>query len=595
LTEYHDPKNEPGAEKRLLLVFLLTFIGIALMQYLMPRPTQPPQPKPGTPEPKQVQTQPVSPAPATTPTPKATPRPKSKKPEPTVAGKQASNETQTVIENDLYRVTFSNKGAVVKSWVLKKFKNDKGKELDLVNPITAPVLGYPLSLYSYDKDLEKKLNESLYVASATGAQPAPASVTFEYADGDTRVRKSFKFDHSSYVLGIETEVVNKGNIVQAYPQWPGGFGDQTVLSSYGGTRIDWQQNDEISRKPPQSGGFLSSKKWVIGGQTYTGPFHWVGLVDQYFAAVFMPDSPNDAALVTLHTQVDIPRNLDKPEDGARDKAPVLGVAVGSPNGITRERLFVGPKVVDVLESVQAQPTGPNIRGILDFGFFGFISRPLFAWLRWTHEHWIPNWGWAIVVLTVIINLALLPLRVSSMKSSLKMQKIQPQVKAITEKYKRYSLTDPRRAQMQQEMSELYKREGVNPVGGCFPLLLQMPFLFAFYSMLGNAIELRQANWLWIHDLAAPDPLHILPIAIIVTMFITQKSTPQGGMDPAQQKMMQIFTPVMMGIISWNLSSGLGIYWAISNILGWIQQLGINQTEFGRQVRKSMERRATRKR
>ena len=216
-------------------------------------------------------------------------------------------------------------------------------------------------------------------------------------------------------------------------------------------------------------------------------------------------------------------------------------------------------------------------------------------MKWTHQHWIPNWGWAIVFLTVVINLALLPLRISSMKSSLKMQKVQPQVKAITEKYKRYSLTDPRRSQMQQEMSALYKREGVNPVGGCFPLLLQMPFLFAFYSMLGNAIELRQANWLWIHDLAAPDPVHILPIAIIVTMFITQKSTPQGGMDPAQQKMMQIFTPVMMGIISWNLSSGLGIYWAISNNLGWVQQLGINQTEFGRQVRKSMERRATRKR
>jgi YidC/Oxa1 family membrane protein insertase len=293
--------------------------------------------------------------------------------------------------------------------------------------------------------------------------------------------------------------------------------------------------------------------------------------------------------------VEIPRNLDKPEEGGKDKAPVLGVAVGSPSGLTRERLFVGPKAVELLESVKAQPNGPDLRGILDFGFFGFISRPLFAWLRWTQERMIHNWGWAIVFLTIVINLALLPLRISSMKSSLKMQKIQPQVKAITEKYKRYSLTDPRRAQMQQEMSELYKREGVNPVGGCFPLLLQMPFLFAFYSMLGNAIELRHAHWLWIHDLAAPDPLHILPILIIITMFISQRSTPQAGMDPAQQKMLQIVTPVMMGVISWNLSSGLGIYWAISNILGWIQQIGINQTSFGKQVRKSMERRATRKR
>jgi YidC/Oxa1 family membrane protein insertase len=176
-----------------------------------------------------------------------------------------------------------------------------------------------------------------------------------------------------------------------------------------------------------------------------------------------------------------------------------------------------------------------------------------------------------------------------------MQKIQPQVKAITEKYKRYSITDPRRAQMQQEMSALYKKEGVNPVGGCFPLLLQMPFLFAFYSMLGNAIDLRQAGWLWIHDLSAADPLHILPITIIVTMYLSQKSMPQAGMDPTQQKMLSVMTPLMIGLISWNLAAGLGVYWAISNVLAWIQQIMINRTEFGQQVRKTVEKRAQRKR
>jgi YidC/Oxa1 family membrane protein insertase len=235
-----------------------------------------------------------------------------------------------------------------------------------------------------------------------------------------------------------------------------------------------------------------------------------------------------------------------------------------------------------------------LRGIVDFGFFGFISRPLFLWLKWTHDHMISNWGWAIAFLTLVITIALLPLRISSMKSALKMQKIQPQIKAINEKYKRYGITDPRRAGMQQEMSELYKKEGVNPVGGCLPLLLQMPFLFAFYSMLGNAIELRQASWLWVHNLAAPDPLHILPIAIAITMFVTQKSTPQAGMDPAQQKMFAFMTPLMMGVISWSVAAGLGIYWGLSNILGWLQQIAINRTEFGKQVRKTVERRATRK-
>jgi YidC/Oxa1 family membrane protein insertase len=586
LTQYYDPKTEPGGEKKLLLAFLLVFVGIAIMQYLAPKPQ--PQ-KPGV-KPDQQQT---ATAPAITPTPLTTPTaPHSSTPK-AVPSKQSTAETETVIENENYRIVFTNRGAVAKSWILKKYTDDKGKPLDLVNSITAPVLGYPLSLYSYDKDLQKKLNEGLYVASATGAQLAPASVTFEYSDGQTTAKKTFTFDKTTLVIGIQTEVTNNGNAVQAFPQWPGGFGDQTALSSYGGSRIDWQQNDKITRKPPQSGWFLTGKSWVIGGQTVGGPFNWVAAVDPYFAAAFMPESPKDTAVVTFHNSVDIPRNPEKPEE--RDRAPVLGIAVGNVNGATRERLFLGPKAVDVLESVKAQPDGPDLRGVLDFGFFGFISRPLFAMLKWTHEHLIHNWGWAIAFLTVAITLALLPLRLSSMKSTLRMAKIQPQVKAINEKYKRYGITDPRRAQMQKEMSELYKREGVNPLGGCFPLLLQMPFLFAFYSMLSNAIELRHANWLWIHDLSSPDPLHILPIGIMITMFITQKTMPQGGMDPAQQKMMAFMTPIMLGIFSWSLPAGLGIYWALSNLLGWVQQIAINRTEFGQQVRKQVERRASKKR
>jgi len=168
------------------------------------------------------------------------------------------------------------------------------------------------------------------------------------------------------------------------------------------------------------------------------------------------------------------------------------------------------------------------------------------------------------------------------------------MKAIQEKYKRYSMTDPRRADMQKEMSELYKREGVNPVGGCFPMLLQMPFLIAFYSMLGNAIELRHGSWLWIKDLSSADPIHLLPILIVVTMFLTQKTMPQTGMDPAQQKILNLMGPLMLGYFSWFVASGLCVYWAISNVLNYVQQVVINRSELGQQVRKSMDRRATRK-
>src|SRR5262249_19511522 len=289
-----------------------------------------------------------------------------------------------------------------------------------------------------------------------------------------------------------------------------------------------------------------------------------------------------------------PRDPNKPDD-VKDKASVIGVAVGNPSGPTHARVFAGPKTVDVIESTQVRPGGPDLRGLTDWGFFGFIARPLFFWLRWTYQHWIPNWGWAIAFLTLVITMVLLPLRLSSMKSSLKMQKIQPQMKALQEKYKRFSLTDPRRAEMQKEMSELYKREGVNPVGGCFPMLLQMPFLFAFYSMLANAIELRHASWLWIKDLSAPDPWHILPIVITLLMYVSQKSMPQAGMDPAQQKMLTFMSPIMFGFLSWSTAAGLSVYWMISTLLGYVQQVFINRSALGQQVRKAQERRSARKR
>jgi len=591
LAEYYNPKNEPGVEKRLLIVFALMFVGIAIMQYLGPKPA----PQPPKPDAANGQQQQQPPPPSSTPAPSAAAsvKPVTPKKVVPVAGKAAREETDTVVENDQYRIVFTNRGAQVRSWVLKKFKNDKGGPLDMVNPVTAASLGRPLSLFTYDPDLRKKLNEALFVAGATGNLSAPVSLTFEYADGETQARKKFEFDQTTYAFKIETEVLQKGQAVQAYPQWPGGLGDQATISSYGGGTLDWQQNDAITHSKAQSG-FVVNKKWVSGGATITGPFQWVATSDQYFAAVFMPETPKDAVLVTLSSPVEVPRNPDKPDD-AKDKVPVLGMAVGSPIGLTRERIFVGPKTVEVLESIQTQAKGSDLRGLLDFGMFGFISRPLFLWLKWTYHHMIPNWGWAIGFLTLIINIVLLPLRITGIKSGLKMQKIQPQVKVINEKYKRFSLTDPRRAEMQKEMSALYKKEGVNPVGGCFPMLLQMPFLFAFYSMLGNAVELRQADWLWIKDLSSPDPWHILPIGIVITMFLTQKSAPQAGIDPAQQKMMQIMTPLMLGLISWSLAAGLGVYWAFSNLLGYIQQAVMNRTEFGKQVRKTVDRRAAKHR
>ncbi|HZP16549.1 MAG TPA: membrane protein insertase YidC, partial [Terriglobales bacterium] len=260
------------------------------------------------------------------------------------------------------------------------------------------------------------------------------------------------------------------------------------------------------------------------------------------------------------------------------------------------RLFVGPKALDVLESVSVPAVSgaaKDLRGVLNFGTFGFIARPLFLWLRWTNKY-IHNWGWSIVIQTLIITVALLPLRINQMKSALKMQRVQPQMKAIQEKYKKYSMRDPRKQEMQREMSELYKREGVNPVGGCLPLLIQLPFLYAYYRMLSVAIELRQAHWLWIHDLSARDPYFVLPAVMVISMFIMQKMTPQAGMDPAQQRMMNIMMPAMMGFIFFNLPAGLNLYYAESNLIMIGQQAIMNRTKLGREIKEIAAKRARKK-
>jgi YidC/Oxa1 family membrane protein insertase len=558
-------------ERRLLLVFALTFLIILAAQPLLKKYG------PKTPEPpKQRENAPATAAPAETKEePAAT--------APVAGGKKAAAESETVVENDLYRIRFTNRGAQVKSWVLKKYKDDKGQELELVQKTAAEKYGYPLSLWTYDETLRNKLNSALYVQApdAGSALTAPADISFEYSDGDVAVRKTFRFDHN-YLVGVETSVVQKGSAISAFPMWPGGFGDETNAASFAASRVEYQNGNDVER--------IALKK-VIGGNTIRGPFQWAGVSDQYFAAAFLPQDAASAALLTLRGALDNPQDAKHPNE-------VLGVAVGRLGGPTVERLYVGPKALDVLESVPVAglPAGadPDLRKLVDFGWLGVIARPLFLWLKWTFNHVVPNWGWAIVIQTVIINLALLPLRISQMKSMLKMQRVAPHIKSIQEKYKKYGMRDPRKQAMNEEIAAIYKKEGVNPAGGCLPLVIQMPFLFAYYRMLGVALDLRLAHWAWVPDLSSPDPYHILPIAVIITMLFMQRMTPQAGMDPAQQKMMNLFMPVMLGFISWNLAAGLCLYWSIGNLIGIVQQTIMNRTPLGREMREMMEKRARKK-
>jgi len=584
LAEYQNPQHEPGGDRRLLVIFLVSFAVMLLSQPLLKRffPTPPAPQKLAQAESAQQSAPPAPKAAASTPGAAATP----------AVTKQAASESETVIDSDLYRVTFTNRGGQVKSWILKKFENDaQTGRLDLVNPRTAAQFGYPLSLWTYDENLRERMSSALYVASQDGKQ-----VTFDFSDQDLSVHKVFKFD-DSYVVKIETSATYKGNTIAAFPAWPSGFGDQVSPAFYAATLFTYQYNKNIERVPTRCSSWFGKCSQVIGGATIPGPFHWAGPTDQYFAAVFIPDDPSATSAVTLNQSFAIPKEPQNPNSKETINVDVIGAAIGNPHGTTSERLFAGPKELDVLQKIPVPGMGTDndLNGLVDFGWWGVIAKPLFIWLRWTYHHIIPNWGWAIVLQTLIISIALLPLRISQMKSMLKMQRVGPQIKSIQEKYKKYSLRDPRKAAMNEEISAIYKKEGVNPAGGCLPLLIQMPFLFAYYRMLSTALDLRHAHFLWIHDLSAAEPFpYILPILMVVSSLITQRMTPQVGMDPAQQRMMTVMMPLMMGFIFFRLQAGLNLYYSVVNLISIAQQAIMNRTSLGREMREIMAKRARKK-
>lgn len=596
MAEYHNPQQEPGGERRLLLIFLATFVIILLSQPLLKKyfPT-PPAPQKLS---QTAETPTAPPPPPSTTASTHKPAKPSEAPAPVVT-RQGASESETVIENDVYRITFTNRGAQVKSWILKKYDNDsENGPLDLVNPVTAAQFGYPLSLWSYDENLRGRLNSALYVASQEGKLKAPATLTFEYSDPDLSVRKTFTFDNT-YLVKIDTSVTYQGAPVTALPAWPAGFGDQTSPVFYASETLTYQYNKNIERVSSRCGFSPFSKcSQVIGGATVPGPFHWVGPTDQYFAAVFIPDDPATVSAVTLNHPLELPKEPGKPDPKETVKVDVLGAAVGNLHGPTSERIFAGPKELDVLQKISVPGLAGadnDLNGLVDFGIWGLIAKPLFIWLKWTYHHVLANWGWAIVIQTLIITLVLMPLRITQMKSMLRMQRIQPQIKSIQEKYKKYSLRDPRKAAMNEEISALYKKEKVNPVGGCLPMLIQLPFLYAYYKMLYVAIDLRHAHWLWIHDLSAAEPFpYVLPILMVATMLITQRMTPQVGMDPAQQKLMNWMMPLFMGFLFFKLQAGLNLYYAESNLISVAQQAVINRTHLGKEMRAIMEKRARKK-
>jgi YidC/Oxa1 family membrane protein insertase len=550
-----NPPKEMSMEIRLLLAFLLMGAVMFLTPYFF---------KSAAPPAKKAATTPSAASDAVPPRPSTPSAPSADKTTSSAAAPATPATDQKIeplleIDNGLFHVAFSNQGATVRSWQLSKYKGNDNKPLELVN--TSAGLEFPFSLHFPAEKPAGNLNWTYYKQTR---DPDGLGVTYEYSDTHTAVRKVFRFQKNSYLSEVSAEVTVDGRPIPSLVQWRGGFGDLTVPNPSGANRalyFNVTDNKLVEQ---------NAKTAKDGPVTSTGNYSFAGMADAYFALVFLPQRGNSLTEVTFSDTVKTPLE-QKP-------LPFAGTAVS--NGTANHfNLFVGPKDLDLLKRIN-----PKLVDVVDFGWFAIIAKPLFLVMNWVNDAFVHNFGWSIVLVTVIVNFIMFPLRLTTMKSARKMQALKPQLDAINEKYKSISMRDPRKANQQQETMDLYKKHGVNPLGGCLPSVIQLGLVYPFYKVISVAVEMRGASWLWVTDLSQAEhlPIKILPITMIISQFISQKMMPAPSTDPNQQRMMMLM-PLMFGFMFYQFPSGLVLYYLTGTVVGILQQWFFNRTDTARAV------------
>ncbi len=540
-------------EKRVLLAVFLSFLVLVVYQGLLPPP-----PEEKAAPPAQRPSQAATPGAKVT-TPQAQPAPaEGTFAQPLVSG---DAERDIVVETPTVRAIFNTREAVLKSWRLKRFKDSAGQPLELIPPDLPADVERVFSLRFPDSQDSALLSRAIFRASAAGLDSSTDTQTlgFEYRDeAGLSVVKSFTFEPSHpYVVSFTVRAERSGRPLEASVHLGalGSEGQSQSSTSYvAPARAIIAKDDDVER----IGGQDLSDPEAAG---HVGTFPFAGVDEHYFMS----------ALVRPEEQIRIEyRALSVPVAGDQPARYFVAYAARFPTPPSNKRLFVGPKDFDVLQAVD-----PYLVNAIDFGMFRFFVVPLLRALKWING-WAANYGWSIIILTVLINAAMFPLRHKSYASMRKMQEIQPEVKAIQDRYAKLKMSDPKRTQMNTELMNLYREKGANPASGCIPMMLTFPVLIAFYSLLSVAIELRGAPFAgWIKDLSQPDPLYITPILMGATMVWQQKMTPVTTADPVQQKMM-MFMPVMFTVFFLWAPSGLVLYWFVSNLWAIGQQLVTNR-------------------
>ena len=547
-------------ERRVLLAVILSFVVLYAYQALVPAP----------PDAAARKTQAASAqTPASASTPQAQPPAGSQQPPAASAAAQPAPPTQAsalegdagrdiVVETASVHAVFSSRGGVIKSYELKKYHDVNGRPLQFVAEYAPAGSPLPFTLAVDDPALSRELATAPFTPSGDRldlTSGGSGTLTFTYERGNIVASKSFQFAaNRPYILDVSASVTKDGQALPVTLEWGPGIGSGIVHASR-------------SYNPPSQPIFYKdgkvtrvAQKKVAEQATQEGTFGFAGVDDHYFIAAVV------APAVPLHVSYSL---VDAAVPGDATGAHYVSWSAKYPGAVQGARYFAGPKDFDVLAGVDR-----NLVRSIDFGMFAWLVVPLLRALKWINAY-VGNYGWSVVLLTVLINVAIFPLRHKSVVSMRRMQDIQPEVKAIQDRYAKLKMNDPARSKMNTELMNLYRERGVNPASGCVPMLLTLPVLFAFYAMLGVAIELRGAPFIgWIHDLVAPDPYYVLPILMGITMFAQQRMTPTTA-DPTQQRMMLIMPVVFTGMSLW-WSSGLLLYWTVSNIWGIGQQMITNR-------------------
>ena len=532
-------------ERRVLLAIFLSFLVLYVYQALVVKPvTKSTAAPPGAPIATGGGRAASAPSPAPTNPAATTPAPLPIAASADVSGGQ---ERDVRVENSDVIAVFTTRGARLKSLRLKRYLDHGGQPQELVEK-EIESFPLPFTLQTANDQTTRVINGAVY---EVGGEPAPGAsgpvdLRFDYRDaGGLHAEKRFHFDASGYIITFSATVADGGGDQAPTIHWGPAVGDAGEVSRYS-QKAEALLFAEADSKPQR----LQTKE-LSKQSVFDGDFRFAGVDDNYFMTVVLSPGPSKVS----YQPVSIPPPANS-KDPARE---LVAYSVQPLRGPQDLKFFSGPKDFDVLASIRT-----DLTQAINFGMFAVIVVPLLRSLKWVHGY-IGNYGWSIVILTIIINAIMFPLRHKSAVSMRKMQEIQPEVKAIQDRYSKLKATDPAKQKMNQELMALYRERGVNPAAGCVPMLLTFPVLFAMWALLQTSIELRGAPWFgWIRDLSSHDPYYVLPVLMGATSFWQQKMMPATGGDPAQQKMMMFMPLFMMFIFLW-LPAGALIYYVVTNL------------------------------